>query len=53
VSYVNGVPLLQKYTIFLDYQQIIEKNDKKITFFCKKTGKSELLYVFFLIFAEK
>jgi hypothetical protein len=53
VSYVNGVPLLQKYTIFLDYQQIIEKNDKKITFFCKKTGESELLYVFFLIFAEK
>lgn len=53
MSYVNGVPLLQKYTIFLDYQQIIEKNDKKITFFCKKTGESELLYVFFSYICRK
>jgi len=53
VSYVNGVPLLQKYTIFLDYQQIIEKNDKKITFFCKKREKVNCFTFFFLIFAEK
>ena len=37
----------------MDYQQIIEKNNEKITFFCKKTRESELLYVFFSYICRK
>lgn len=36
----------------MDYQQIIEKNDKKITFFCKKTEKVNC-FTFFFLYLQK